>query len=249
VRDKPGRFQLADGGTLYLTEIGDLPLPLQVKLLTFLDDREFHPLGGTRSVKADVRLIAATHRDLAAMVRQGTFREDLLFRLNVVRLELPALRERQGDARLLAEYFLHQSSRDLHKPVKGFSSQTLEVLARYPYPGNVRELKNIIEYAAIMCPGERLEIEHLPDDLRHARETPSQAGIPEIPQGKDGDRVRLPSGISAAAVEKGLDWKEMERRMIAEALLKSRGNRSTAASMLGWGRATLWRKMKRHGLS
>jgi two-component system response regulator AtoC len=249
VRDKPGRFQLADGGTLYLTELGDLPLPLQVKLLTFLDDREFHPLGGTRSVKADVRLVAATHRDLAAMVRQGTFREDLLFRLNVVRLELPALRERRGDARLLAEYFLHQCSRDLHKPITGFSPQAIEVLTHYPYPGNVRELKNIIEYAAIMCPGEHLEIEHLPDYLINARAPHSEASIPETGRKSDGERVRLSGEIGALPGEGKLDWNEMERRMIAEALLKSRGNRSTAANLLGWGRATLWRKMKRHGLS
>jgi len=151
VRDKPGRFQLANNGTVYLTEIGDLPLPLQVKLLTFLDDKEVIPLGGTKSVKADVRLIAATHRDLQSMVRAGDFREDLLFRLNVVRLEVPPLREREGDVRLLLEFFLNQFNKQFQKKIEGFSPEAIEILTGYPYPGNVRELMNIVEYCANVC--------------------------------------------------------------------------------------------------
>ena len=146
VRDKPGRFQLADGGTLYLTEIGDLPLTLQ----------------------ADVRLIAATHRDLPSMVRQGSFREDLLFRLNVVRLEVPPLRERDGDIRLLMEYFLNKFNRQFQKKIKGFSPEAIEVLRRYPYPGNVRELGNMVEYATNVCHETMIKPEHLPDYLGKA---------------------------------------------------------------------------------
>jgi two-component system response regulator AtoC len=248
VRDKPGRFQLADGGTLYLTEIGDLPLTLQVKLLTFLDDKEIIPLGGTRSARADVRLIAATHRDLQAMVRQGNFREDLLFRLNVVRLEVPPLRERQGDIRLLMEYFLNKFNRQFQKKIKGFTPEVIEILKHYPYPGNVRELGNMVEYATNVCHETIIKPEHLPDYLGTPWDQPVQ---PEV-------RVTVGEGETSTSLEEqmrgeraadnGLNWREMERRMISEALLKSRGNRTKAAKLLGWGRSTLWRKMKQHNL-
>jgi two-component system response regulator AtoC len=248
VRDKPGRFQLADGGTLYLTEIGDLPLTLQVKLLTFLDDKEIIPLGGTRSAKADVRLIAATHRDLPAMVRQGSFREDLLFRLNVVRLEVPPLREREGDIRLLMEYFLHKFNRQFQKKIKGFSPEAIEVLRRYLYPGNVRELGNMVEYATNVCHEAIIKPEHLPDYLERAWDESLQ------PEAREtlGERDRYPGleeeSMETRVADNRLNWREMERRLISEALLKSRGNRTKAAQLLGWGRSTLWRKMKQHKL-
>jgi PAS domain S-box-containing protein len=248
VRDKPGRFQLAATGTIYLTEIGDLPLPLQVKLLTFLDDREFHPLGGTRAVKADVRLIAATHRDLPEMVRQGTFREDLLFRLNVIRLELPPLRSRQGDVKLLMAYFLNQFNKEFHKRIQGLAPEALEILTRYPYPGNVRELKNIIEYAANVCHEGTIRAEHLPDYLRETHPTiPRTDDHPELAAATPAETPLHARGPAAADAGK-LDWREMERRMISRALLESKGNRSQAAKLLGWGRSTLWRKMKQHDL-
>jgi transcriptional regulator with PAS, ATPase and Fis domain len=242
VRDKPGRFQLADGGTLYLTEIGDLPLTLQVKLLTFLDDKEIIPLGGTRSARADVRLIAATHRDLQSMVRRGGFREDLLFRLNVVRLEIPPLRERDGDIRLLMEYFLNKLNRQFQKKIGGFSPEVIEILRRYPYPGNVRELGNIVEYATNVCRETNIKPEHLPDYLEGPWDEPLRPDFSErdsYPEQEDEKKV----------VESRLNWREMERRMISEALLKSRGNRTNAAKLLGWGRSTLWRKMKQHNLA
>jgi len=245
VRDKPGRFQLADGGTLYLTEIGDLPLTLQVKLLTFLDDKEIIPLGGTRSARADVRLIAATHRDLQSMVRQGNFREDLLFRLNVVRLEIPPLREREGDIRLLMEYFLNKFNRQFQKKIRGFSPEVIEILRRYPYPGNVRELGNMVEYATNVCHESTIKPEHLPDYIGGPWDEPVQ---PEVRvDGGKGDRY---PGLEdeKRVVDNRLNWREMERRMISEALLKSRGNRTKAAKILGWGRSTLWRKMKQHNL-
>lgn len=249
VRDKPGRFQLADNGTIYLTEIGDLPLPLQVKLLTFLDDKEIIPLGGTRSVKADVRLIAATHRDLLTMMREGSFREDLLFRLNVVRLEVPPLRDRDGDVRLLMEFFLNQFSNRFQKKIRGFAPKTIEILTRYPYPGNVRELANIVEYAANVCHGGSIKLEHLPEYLKEPWEDmlprDLQVGIGETTRG-----FALPKEkMEERPVDYSLDWREMERRMISEALLQSRGNRTKAAKLLGWGRSTLWRKMKHHNLA
>ncbi|MEW6221520.1 MAG: sigma 54-interacting transcriptional regulator, partial [Thermodesulfobacteriota bacterium] len=136
--DKPGMFRLAHGGTIFLTEIGDLPLPLQVKLLTVLDDREFYPLGGSKKVAVDVRIMAGTHRDLRCLVREGRFREDLYFRLNVLRLHLPPLREREGDLRLLADHFVQRFSAGLRKRVRGLASAVYELLAGYPFPGNVR---------------------------------------------------------------------------------------------------------------
>ena len=248
VRDKPGRFQLADNGTLYLTEIGDLPLALQVKLLTFLDDKEIIPLGGTRSVKADVRLIAATHRDLQAMVQEGSFRQDLLYRLNVVRLEVPSLREREGDIRLLMEYFLNQFSKQFQKKISGFAPKAIEILARYPYPGNVRELMNIVEYAANVCHQGSVQPEHLPDYLMGPWEDTPRVGFSTRAAETTGvsspEKVRMGEGL---ATQK-LDWREMERRMISEALLQTRGNRTKASKLLGWGRSTLWRKMKQHNL-
>jgi two-component system response regulator AtoC len=248
VRDKPGRFQLADGGTLYLTEIGDLPLTLQVKLLTFLDDKEIIPLGGTRSARADVRLIAATHRDLQAMVRQRNFREDLLFRLNVVRLEVPPLREREGDIRLLMEYFLNKFNKQFQKKIRTFSPEAIEILRRYPYPGNVRELGNMVEYATNVCHETMIRPDHLPDYLGRAWDEPllPKAGV------TGGERDRYPGladeEMRTRVADDRLNWREMERRMISEALLQSRGNRSKAARLLGWGRSTLWRKMKQHNL-
>jgi transcriptional regulator with PAS, ATPase and Fis domain len=243
VRDKPGRFQLADGGTLYLTEIGDLPLTLQVKLLTFLDDKEIIPLGGTRSARADVRLIAATHRDLQAMVRQGNFREDLLFRLNVVKLEVPPLREREGDIRLLMEYFLNKFNGQFQKKIRGFSPEAIEILRRYPYPGNVRELANMVEYATNVCHETMIKPEHLPDYLGGPWDEPLQSEVSEM-----GSYPGMEESIGKTVADNRLNWREMERRMISEALLKSRGNRTKAAKLLGWGRSTLWRKMKQHNL-
>jgi two-component system response regulator AtoC len=142
--DKPGMFKLAQGGTIFLTEIADMPLPLQVKLLTALDDKAFYPLGSARKVEVDVRVMAGTHRDLEQLVAQGRFRQDLFFRLNVLSLRLPPLREREGDVRLLGLHFLDQFSKRLGKAIRGFSPEALTVLERYAYPGNVRELRNVV---------------------------------------------------------------------------------------------------------
>ncbi|MBW1989528.1 MAG: sigma 54-interacting transcriptional regulator [Deltaproteobacteria bacterium] len=240
VADKPGRFQLAEGGTVYLTEIGDLPLPLQVKLLTFLDDKEAIPVGGTKSVKTDVRVIAATHRNLESMVSQGGFRADLLYRLNIVRLHIPPLREREGDLRLLLAHFLSQYRERFGKNLEGFSPKARSLLGAYSFPGNVRELKNIVEYAASVCPSGEITPEHLPEYLTAPREQPPEFPAPESPA----PDLLLPN----AAAKKGGTWETIEREMIVAALVACRGNRSRAAARLGWGRSTLWRKMKQHGL-
>jgi PAS domain S-box-containing protein len=246
IRDKPGRFQLAEGGTIYLTEIGDLHLSLQVKLLSVLDDREVVPVGGTRSVKTDVRVIAATHRDLDSMVAEGTFRQDLLYRLKVVRIDLPPLRERGEDARLLLEHFLKHYKGKFDKSISGFSDEALSILLKYAYPGNVREVMNIVEYATSICQSDRIEFAHLPEYLFEDRSDvrndmkPAEAVRDEM--------VSRISSLPSISDQPDQDWKQMERRLISETLIQCHGNRTKAANMLGWSRSTLWRKMKRQGL-
>lgn len=244
VDNKPGRFRLAHNGTLYLTEIGDLPLPLQVKLLTFLDDKVVYPLGSTRGFQADVRVIAATHRNLERMVREGRFREDLLFRLNVVRVHLPPLRERGEDVRLLLDHFLHIHASHLNRAVTGFTADALEILLRYAYPGNVRELKNIVEYAVNIGESERIQPADLPAYLS---ESSVQRRLEESSHDAAG-AARADSEPRDAPASASASWSEMERKMIVEALIRAKGRRGQAASLLGWGRSTLWRKMRQYDL-
>jgi len=241
VGDKPGRIRLAHNGTLYLTEIGDLPLSLQIKLLTFLDDKIVYPLGGAKGFQADVRVVAATHRNLERMVREGRFREDLLFRLNVVRLYLPPLRERSEDLPLLMDHFLAAFSLRFQKRVRDFSQEVRRILQTYPYPGNVRELRNIVEYAANICQEEVIRPEHLPVYIFEAPASPEKA----LPQPEE----TFPSSLSeVGSGTSGMNWSEIERRLIVEALVRSKGRKSRAAEILGWGRSTLWRKMKQYEL-
>jgi PAS domain S-box-containing protein len=241
--DKPGMFRLAQGGTLFLTEIGDLPLALQVKLLTVLDDREFFPLGSSKKVQVDVRVITGTHRQLEELIKAGQFREDLYFRLNVLRTHMPPLRERRGDVRLLADHFLQKFAADLHRPLRGFSAAVLEILEGYDYPGNVRELRNIVEYAVNVCPGERIIPGDLPENLRTGRRTGPAAPVEAVVV----ERIVVPASATVGPAPAG-NWLETEKRMIMDALLSCKGNRGEAAARLGWGRSTLWRKIKQHGI-
>lgn len=235
VGDKPGRLRLAHTGTLYLTEIGDLPLSLQVKLLTFLDDKVVYPLGGTKGLPVDVRIVAATHRDLEAMVREGTFRQDLLYRLNVVRLHVPPLRERGDDVELLMDHFLKIFAARFGKKIKSFDDAARQILLGHPFPGNVRELRNVIEYATNVCQEEPLALDHLPAYL-------GQGG----PLVRESDQTSL--SVAAPGQMDGRSWADVERQMILDALVKAKGRRSQAAQLLGWCRSTLWRKMKQHEL-
>ncbi len=237
--NKPGRFRLAHNGTLFLTEIGDLPLTLQVKLLTFLDDQVIFPLGSTKGFQANVRVIGGTHRNLEKMVREGTFREDLLFRLNVVRIHLPPLREREGDLRLLLDHFLNSFKNRFQKSIKGLAEKTLRNLESYAFPGNVRELRNIVEYAVNVCQDDYIQPQHLPaylfESVVEPQETSPVTG--SIP-----NRFQKPNRISNS----NQTWSEVERQMIIDALQKVGGRKNEAADILGWGRSTLWRKMKRY---
>lgn len=241
VSDKLGRLRLAHNGTLYLTEIGDLPLILQVKLLTFLDDKVVYPLGTTKGFQADVRIIAATHRNVEQMVKEGLFRQDLIFRLNVVRLYLPPLREREGDIGLLMDHFLKIFSARFGKSLKGFSQQARHLLLNYAYPGNVRELRNTVEYAINICQSELIGMEHLPAYLLEAKITSHEHSRLKA-------QDLLPGTREAREQTSEMSWAGIERQLILETLVKVNGRRSKAAEILGWGRTKLWRKMKQYGL-
>jgi len=247
-RNKPGMFKLADKGTLFLTEIGDMPLPLQVKLLSVLDDRQFVPVGAEEKVSVDVRIIAATHRPLREQVRQGQFREDLYYRLNVLHLHIPPLREREGDVQYLLDHFLQKYAKALGKTIVGFAPGALQHVLNYGYPGNVRELSNIVEYAVNMCKRKKVNKEQLPPYLFEGKNTAKTAFPPveedqHDPQEKEEDRKSRQ--IDKKEME---NWEDIERQMIIDTLKQTRGNRTRAAGILGWGRMTLWRKMKKYEL-
>lgn len=243
-KNKPGRFRLAHNGTLYLTEIGDLPLALQVKLLTFLDDKEVFPLGSVQSVAADVRIIAATNRNLEQRVHDRRFRKDLLFRLNVIRLHLPPLRNRHGDIQLLVDHFLNVLSRQLGKKKPRLSRKAIQYLLSYSYPGNVRELRNIVEYAINICDEETIRSKHLPfylmEESRFEADSESQTPGAHPVCGAVKDHFGQPNALK--------DWPETEKQMILEALVKAGGRKNKAAAALGWARSTLWRKIKHYGI-
>lgn len=242
--NKPGRFRLAHNGTLFLTEIGDLPLPLQVKLLTFLDDQIIYPLGSTKGFQANVRVIAGTHRNLEEMVKAGKFRSDLLFRLNVVRLQLPPLRDREGDLQLLLDHFIHTLNSRFQKKINGVSKGALKVLNQYPFPGNVRELRNIIEYAANICESRYIEPEHLPAYILEQEISNEELGSKFSTKTEE---VAIPNRHPMDNKSQK-NWISMEKEMIMNALLECSGRKNEVAEKLGWGRSTLWRKMKKHGL-
>ncbi|NDV18194.1 PAS domain S-box protein [Pseudodesulfovibrio sp. JC047] len=222
-RDKPGRFALAEGGTIFLDEICDLSPVVQVRLLRVLQERYIEPLGGVDPVKVNVRIIVAAKRDLAELVRQGTFRDDLYYRIRVVHLVLPPLVERRGDIPLLVDHLVTKFNHLQSKAVAGLSERAMARILEYEYPGNVRELENIIEQAFVLCRGERIKYRHLPPELR------SQA----TPLGR-GDRP--------------CSFKEMERVLIEEALQRHHGNRGQAARDLAIDPSTLYRKMRRLGI-
>lgn len=243
VNDNAGMFRLANKGTIFLTEIGDLSLPLQVKLLSVLDDRAFYPVGGSKKIEVDVRIIAATHRSLRQEVEHGNFREDLFYRLNVLHLHIPPLRDREGDIRLLLDYFLRQFRAKLPRNITGFTNKSIDILTRYHYPGNVRELRNIVEYAVTICQEGRITVKDLPSYLTKPAELPR-------PVTEDAVAPQPQPAVSKqpAALDLG-GWAKVEREKILDALEKSGGSRSKAAEILGWGRTTLWRKLKKYQLT
>jgi transcriptional regulator with PAS, ATPase and Fis domain len=245
VENKPGRFKLAHNGTLFLTEIGDLSLALQVKLLTFLDDWIIFPLGSSKGVPVNVRIIAATHRNLEQMVKEGRFRKDLLFRLNVVRIHLPPLREREEDIKLLLNHFFKSFTSKFQKPIKCFSKQALKLLSNYHYPGNVRELRNIVEYSVNICQENSILPEHLPAYIFQSKPQSLEYFSTDKEQDCWNNAVDVkPREISMQPQT----LENLEKQMIMDALRKAGGRKTRAAEILGWGRSTLWRKIKRYHL-
>ncbi len=223
IRDKPGRFEEADGGTIFLDEIGELPMSLQVKLLRVLQEEEITPLGGVGAKRIDVRVIAATAKDLSQEVREGRFREDLFYRINVMTIHLPPLRERRGDIPLLVGYFIDQFNKKLKKDIEGLSSEAMPLLMEYDWPGNVRELENIIERAVLLAKGRWIT----PKEL--AQETLSR-----------------PGPVESLSLKKAS--KRLERELIEKALRSTGGNRTQAAKILEISRPMLISKIKEYDL-
>ena len=241
-----GRFEQAEGGTLFLDEIGDMPADLQVRLLRVLADGEYYRVGGHAPQKANVRIIAATHQNLDERVRQGLFREDLLHRLNVVRLRLPPLRERPEDIAPLARHFLQKSARDLAVEPKTLSDDAIKALAGFSFPGNVRQLENICHWLTVMGPGQRIEVADLPPEVKEARGT--SGGVADI-----GWQQALDRELAQALIRGERDVgdrleHEFEKTLIRRALAHTGGHRMEAAAWLGWGRNTLTRKIQELGL-
>jgi PAS domain S-box-containing protein len=222
-RDKDGRFTLADGGTLFLDEIGDISPALQVRLLRVLQDRMVEPLGAVKPIQVDVRVIAATNRDLSKLIQEGKFREDLYYRIHVIHLNLPGLRQRREDIPLLIDHLVTKFNRLQGKDIAGVSVEALTCLMEHDFPGNVRELENIIEQAFALCRGDWIEIHHLPSEMK-------------------------PSGMSSINSFGPMRLQTMEKLLITEILQRCNGNRKQAARNLGVDASTLYRKIKILGI-
>jgi DNA-binding NtrC family response regulator len=227
VSSKPGKFELADKGTLFLDEIGDVPAAIQVKLLRVLQEREFERLGGTRTVKVDVRLLAATNRDLRAALEQGTFREDLYYRLNVVPIDIAPLRERKEDIPDLANLFLARLAKDSGRLLRGISPAAMQVLVGHYWPGNVRELQNVIERACALAAGPELNVDDIQLDVQ---------------------RHRTGVGANERFLPEGMTLDQWEDEMIREALKRAGGNKSQAARSLGLSRNALRYRLSKIGI-
>ena len=222
-KDKPGRFALADRGTLFLDEIGDISTAMQSRLLRVLQERVFEPLGSVTPVKVNLRILAATNKPLEERVRQGAFREDLYYRINVFRIELPPLRERREDIPLLVDHFITKFNRIQNKDISGVTGEVLAVLMEHDFPGNIRELENVIEHAYVLCHSGLVERHHLPSRFR----SPADSLEKQVQENRS-----------------GLPLKELEAMHIRDALRRHRGNRTAAARDLGSNPSTLFRKLR-----
>jgi transcriptional regulator with GAF, ATPase, and Fis domain len=234
VSSRVGRFQMAEGGTIFLDEIGEMSPKLQVKLLRVLQERKVDPVGSSRSIDVDVRVIAATNKDLAEEVKAGRFREDLFYRLQVVPVTMPALRERDGDVELLAQHFLKRHAHELNRPELAFSEEALRALSSYSWPGNIRELENLVERMAILSEGNEIGSDQLPNFMSH---TP---------------RTTLPTLADFVLPTLGVDFNALVddygNMLIRAALSQTGGNKKAAAKLLGLNRTTLVEKIKKKGL-
>jgi len=237
---RSGRFEQADGGTLFLDEIGDMPAELQTRLLRVLADGEFYRVGGHSPCKVDVRIVAATHQNLEQRVKDGQFREDLFHRLNVIRVHMPPLRERQEDIPLLAKHFLADAAKELSMESKQLDTETAHYLAQQEWPGNVRELENICRWLTVMSPGQTIHMDDLPAEMKQAAQNISENDNWEASLRRWADQ-RFAQGEEALLTDA---VPRFERIMIEIALKHTGGRRQDAAKLLGWGRNTLTRKIK-----
>ncbi len=225
---KKGLFELAEGGTIFLDEVGDMPTGLQAKLLRFLEDRTFRRVGGTNEIKVDVRVIAATNRDIDKAVEEGKFRSDLLFRLNVIPIELPPLRERGDDVSLLARFYITHFAKEFRKPITKIDDEVLAQLAHYAWPGNVRELRNVIERAVLLSQGDTI-------------------GPLDIVVGQTGRGEPL-TGTTITLSPGGIDLHKLENSLVLQALTRTNNNQTHAARLLGLSRDALRYRMEKLGL-
>ncbi|TJY59868.1 nitrogen regulation protein NR(I) [Sinimarinibacterium sp. CAU 1509] len=274
---RKGRFEQADGGTLFLDEIGDMPSDLQTRLLRVLQNGEFYRVGGVAPIKVDVRVIAATHQELENLVREGRFREDLYHRLNVIRIRIPALRERPEDIPQLARYFLARAGEELQSEPKRLLPEVVERFRSFTWPGNVRQMENICRWLTVMAPGQDVHLQDLPPELQSGPAPVERATLPAAEAAAQHHAVPAAPTVAASAApvvssEPGRSWSDLlrqwasaelaagrsglldtavplfERTMIETALTATRGQRQEAAKRLGWGRNTLTRKIKELGM-
>ncbi|HOW71407.1 MAG TPA: sigma-54 dependent transcriptional regulator [Phycisphaerae bacterium] len=227
--EKKGLFELADGGTVFLDEVGDMPPPLQAKLLYFLEVRRFRRVGGTQELSVDVRVIAATHQNLEKAIAEGRFRRDLMYRLNVVPVFLPPLRDRGDDVRLLAQSLVDQYSREFKKPVRRIEEAVMDKLRRHNWPGNVRELRNVIERAVLLAKSDMLT-------------------VGDIVLGTGGQGAEIDSLAEINLPPAGLNFEELEKKLLGQALARTGGNQSQAAKLLGFSRDTFRYRLEKYGL-
>ena len=242
--DKQGRFAMAHGGTLFLDEIGDISLDVQIKLLRVLQERSFEPVGSSHPIAVDVRLIAATHQNLERLIAEGKFREDLYYRLNVISVALPPLRERKEDLFELSMYFLLKAAERAGKPISYVDEIALEAMAAYHWPGNIRELQNVIERAVVMCEGRQITIADLPHAVAQATFHPRPAEVIDT----TATRPRLTQQLSSSIATRSVIGSDTERQQLVTALQRCSGNKAEAARLMGIPRSTFFSKLRRHGL-
>ena len=239
-----GRFEQANGGTLFLDEIGDMPLDSQTRLLRVLSNKEFYRVGGDKPIKVDVRIIAATHQNLNNLVSQKSFREDLFYRLNVIKIELPPLRDRKEDISDLSKFFLKNYSDSLDEDLRVITDEAMLSLNKYDWPGNVRQLENVCYWLTLMSPSQSVKVQDLPTEVKEYEVTdiPTSSWEDGMQNWLKNVSMNIDSGLSEIAITK------IEKMLIRTALEKSNGKKNDAAQILGWGRNTLSKKMKEHGI-
>jgi DNA-binding NtrC family response regulator len=251
VTSKPGKFELAHGGTLFLDEIGEIPIEMQVKLLRVLQESEFERVGGIKTIGVDVRLVTATNRDLRELIAKGQFREDLYYRLNVVHIHLPALRERTSDIPLLVDHFLRKFNGRLKKKVEGCAADALARLVGYEWPGNIRELENVIERAVLFCDETRLQLKDLTPEVRGERSDGKAGQTPSpgvVAAGDPSGKTSSPPGEAGLREQVRAAMARLEKELIVRALQQTNGNVTRAARLLKISRKGLQLKMKELGL-